>query len=124
MPQMNPVSTACVKYEAPQGYSREDIIIVSGAGIVKAGTVLGLVTASGLYKPYDNDATDGSETAVGVLLNEVNATSANAAGVLIARHALVAKGGLVWGAGVTTEAEKTDAYTDLTARGIIVRESV
>jgi len=41
------------------------------AGLVKSGTVLGKITATGLLGPYDGAATDGRETAVGHLLNDV-----------------------------------------------------
>lgn len=45
----------------------------AGAGLVytyEAGQVLGKITASGLYKNYDNAASDGSEVAVGVLAEQ------------------------------------------------------
>lgn len=38
-------------------------------GTVKNGCVVGRITASGKYGPYDNAATDGRETAVGLLFN-------------------------------------------------------
>jgi Bacteriophage lambda head decoration protein D len=43
-----------------------------GNKIVKAGTVLGKVTANGKYGPYDNAASDGTEVAVGFALESVN----------------------------------------------------
>lgn len=36
-------------------------------GYIPSGTVLGRITATGLYGPYDNAAGDGRETAVGFL---------------------------------------------------------
>jgi|SRR5690606_2373544 len=36
-------------------------------GFIKSGIPLGKVTASGLYGPYQGDATDGRETCVGFL---------------------------------------------------------
>ncbi len=41
-------------------------------GIVPSGVVLGKVTASGLYGPYDNAAVDGRQTAVGHLFTTRN----------------------------------------------------
>lgn len=38
---------------------------------LRAGLVLGKITASGKYKEYDNAASDGSQTAVGILANDV-----------------------------------------------------
>lgn len=40
-------------------------------GLVKAGTYIGVVTASKLGGPYSNAAVDGRETARGVLVNDV-----------------------------------------------------
>ncbi|MGK9270489.1 head decoration protein [Williamsia muralis] len=42
-------------------------------GYVPSGTRLGKVTATGLYGPYDNAATDGRETAAGLLFSSVRA---------------------------------------------------
>lgn len=39
-----------------------------GMKIVKGGTVMGKVTATGKYGPYDNAAVDGRATALGFLL--------------------------------------------------------
>lgn len=40
-------------------------------GFIPSGTVLGKITASGLYGPYDADAVNGLETAAGHLLTDV-----------------------------------------------------
>lgn len=40
-------------------------------GQIPSGTVLGKITASGLYGPYDNAATDGRQTAAGLLFSFV-----------------------------------------------------
>lgn len=37
-------------------------------GFILSGIVLGKITASGLYGPYDDTATDGRQTAAGILL--------------------------------------------------------
>ena len=42
-------------------------------GFIPSGTALGKVTATGLYGPYDNSASDGRETAVGLLFSSVRA---------------------------------------------------
>jgi hypothetical protein len=47
-------------------------------GYIKSGIPLGKVTATGLYGPYDNAATDGREVAVGFLFT---AQDVNARGV-------------------------------------------
>ncbi|MBU8830837.1 head decoration protein [Mycolicibacterium goodii] len=45
-------------------------------GFIPSGTVLGKVTASGLYGPYDNSATDGREVAAGLLFSFIKAVDA------------------------------------------------
>jgi len=46
---------------------------------LRPGLVLGKITASGKYAQYDDGAADGTETAVGILKEEVNLLDANAA---------------------------------------------
>lgn len=94
--------------------SREKVVVVSGAGVLVPGTVLGKITASGKYDAYDNaDVTTGLGTAVAVLYNEVDATAADAEAVVIARHAEVDETLLT---GINAEGK-----TDLAALQIIVR---
>lgn len=40
-------------------------------GYLKSGIVLGKITATGKYGPYDNAAVDGRETAAGILFSAV-----------------------------------------------------
>lgn len=101
-------------------FSRETVTIASGAGVVKAGTVLGVITASGKYTPYDDGSSDGSETAVAVSLYEVDATSADVDTPVLARHAVVKESALQWHADADATA-KTAAATALLAKNIIVR---
>lgn len=57
------------------GYSRSGTLDVSAFtagthypnGYIPSGTVLGRITATGLLGPYDNAATDGRQTAAGLL---------------------------------------------------------
>lgn len=123
MPTMTNTLSAFVKYEAPQNYSREDVVVASGQNLA-IGTVVGRVTATGQVRAYDNDAVDGSQTAVGVMVAAVNASAAATPGVMIARHAIVARESLVWGAGVTTQGERDAAYVELEAAGIVCRATV
>lgn len=51
--------------------------IKSGVGTLEVGTVLGRITASGLYKAYDAGNSDGSEVAVAILGEKVVATGSN-----------------------------------------------
>lgn len=102
--------------------SIDPITIVSGSGVLKAGTVLGKITASGKHKPYDNDAVDGSQTFSAVLYDDVDATSADVKAAGVVRLAEVIKTRLVWGAGVTTQGEKDAAYVEMAAVFVIPRD--
>jgi hypothetical protein len=44
---------------------------VASSGLIARGTVLGIVTASGLYKAYNNGNADGSEQARAILAVDV-----------------------------------------------------
>lgn len=57
------------------------VAVVSGAGVVEVGTVMGKITASGKYKPYASGNSDGSQTPVGILTERVDATSADVNGI-------------------------------------------
>lgn len=53
------------------------ITIEAGAGVLKRGTVLGMVTATRKYRPVNSTATDGSQEADCVLAEDVDATTAD-----------------------------------------------
>lgn len=50
------------------------VTIVSSSTVLSGGTVLGKVTASGKYTIYAGGASDGTETARGILFERVDAT--------------------------------------------------
>ena len=111
-----------LKYEAPNLFSRESIIVAAGANLA-LGAVLGKVTASGKYVLLAPAATDGSQTAAAVLLGEAAAASADAKGLIIARHGILADHAVVWPAGITAP-QKAAALGQLESRGILVRKGV
>ena len=87
------------------------------------GTVVGRDTTSTKLKAFDPDATDGSEIAIGVLAGDVDATLIDRDDALvIARHAIVARGALVWPTGISA-AQKAAAIAQLTFLGVLVRDS-
>lgn len=93
--------------------SREQVTIAAAAGALAAGTVVGKITASGKYVAYDAAATDGSESAAGVLYAAVADSAADQEAVIVARAAEVL------GAELTgNDAAGTAALAGL---GIIVR---
>lgn len=107
--------------EANGTLSREAITLAANNGVILAGTVLGKVTATGKHVPYDNDATSGAQTAVAILLADADTTGGDVRATGIVRQAEVWKSRLIWGAAVTTEGEKTAAYADFAAVGIVAR---
>ena len=99
--------------------SRESVTLAAGQSCA-AGTVLGVVTASGEYALHDEDATDGTKVAAAVLLTSADATAADQVVVVQARLAEVKTALLIFKAGATAGA-KTAAITALAARNIIAR---
>lgn len=102
--------------------SRELVTIKSGEGVLDVGTVLGKVTASGKYVAHVNGATDGSQTAVAVLLHKVDATSADVANAVVcARLAEVNALALIWDDSVDSAAKIAAAVAQLAGLMIIAR---
>ena len=104
--------------EANGARSREHVTVVSGQDLA-AGDVVGIVTASGKYAIYNNGAADGTETAAGILFEAVDASAADAAGVIVARDAEVNLDELGWNS--QAQGAIDAGVVDLTAIGIIPR---
>lgn len=100
--------------------SREEVTIATAAGALKAGTVLGKITSGGKYVPYDNDATDGSQTAFAILFADCDASGGDKKATVVARYAEVIADRLVWASSVLT-GEKAPALVELAALGIVAR---
>ena len=114
-----------LKWELNPDYCREIVTVASGAGKLGVGSVLGKITSSGKYVLSDPAATDGSETAAALLLEEVDATSADAKALVILRGpAIASKAALVFHSNVNTQAEKDAKYSELADIGIVVRDTV
>ncbi len=105
--------------EANGTRSRDTVTIVSGQNL-KAGMVLGKITASGKYKEFNTGSADGSQTAVAVLYADCNASAADTPAVVISRDAEVTAGELLWFSGATN-GNITTGKTGLAAVGIIAR---
>ncbi len=116
------VASDWLKYEADSYFSRETVTIASGAGALKSGTVLATITASGKYTVAAASGSDGTQTAVGVLLFPVDATSADKSAVIIRRHAIVSHNGLTYGTSINDSTKRAAANAQLKAVGILVRE--
>lgn len=115
-----------LKHEADKNYCREVVTIAEGQNLTM-GTIVGEKASDGTYKivnlidPEDENAvTDGSETPIGVLLEDVDATTAAKEGLVVARDASVIKSALIYPDGATA-AQKKALLKGLEARGIVAR---
>jgi hypothetical protein len=112
--------------EAEGSLSRETVTLTVANGVVQqAGTVLGKLTATGKYVPYDNAGGDGSDVAAAVLYDNVDngdgVAPADFDAVVMIRDCEVRKGSLVWAAGLV-DADKSAAYVDLAVEHVIARD--
>lgn len=113
-----------LKYELNGNYTRETVTLKSGTNYA-LGSVLGKITASGKYRlaPVAEVAGDeGAEVARAVLLEAVDATDADAVGLIAARGPLiVSEAALVFDETVDDATEEAAKKAELAAAGIIVR---
>jgi hypothetical protein len=109
-----------LKYEASNLYSREQITVAKGQNL-KLGTVIGR-DKDDVIKIINPTATDGTQTAIGVIVSDINAKE-NTKAVMITHIALLADNAVVWPTNITEE-QKTAAIKQLEARGIIIRKGV
>ena len=108
-------------WEVLRDYTRETVTIASGAGKLEPGAVLGRITTGGKYTSFAPGASNGSQNASGILWDSVDASAADAPGVVLLRGPAIAnRHDLVWPDGAT-EAQITAATTALASIGIILR---
>jgi hypothetical protein len=105
--------------EANGTRSRENVTFLTGSVYVP-GQVLGKITASGKYTGHDPAAEDGSESAAAICYAHVDASAADAKGVIIARDAEWNAATLTWITGISGP-NKTAGTTALAALGILLR---
>jgi hypothetical protein len=112
-----------LKYEVNPNFTRETITLLAGTAY-PVGAVLGKITASGKYKLATSGGSDGAQTAAAVLLYAVDATGADAIGIVIARGpAIISKAALVFDDTVDDGAKIATKHGQLTALGIIPRDT-
>ncbi|PHQ72386.1 MAG: head decoration protein [Sneathiella sp.] len=104
--------------------SRDNVTVAfTAAGKLAAGTVMGKITLTDKWKPHEDGASDGSETAAGILYDNVAAEAASdVVAVMITRDMEAKRGALEWDASVNTTAKEDAAITELAAFGIVIRE--
>ena len=119
-----PATTGDVlKYEVNPNYTRETVTLLAGTPY-PVGAVLGRITASGKYKLATSGGSDGAQTASAVLLYAVDATLADAVGIVVARGpSIVSRAGLAYDATVDDGAKITTKLGQLAAIGIIARDT-
>ena len=72
-------------WEVLRDFTRETVTIASGAGSLEPGSVLGKITTGGKYTRLAPAATNGSQTPAAILWAAVDASAADAPGVVILR---------------------------------------
>jgi hypothetical protein len=110
-----------LKYEAPNLYSRDEVVIAPGQTLA-LGAVVGRVTATHEIVAFDPAASDGRETVAGVLIEAVTtAATERKRSVIVSHHAIVFGGALVLPTSLTSE-QTAAALTQLAALGVLVRQ--
>ena len=108
--------------EANNTRSREQIVLATAAGNnLKSGAVLGKITASGKYTVLAPTASDGSQTAAGILYWNADASAADQRTVAITNEAEVNDQLLGWPAGITAP-QKAAAIGQLLTLQIKLRQ--
>lgn len=112
-----------LKYELNPNFTRETVTLLAGTAY-PVGAVVGKITASGKYKLSTSGGTDGAQTAAAVLLYATDARAADQEAVVILRGpAIVSKAALVFDATVDDAAKIATKLGQLTALGIIPRDT-
>ena len=110
-----------LKYEAPNLYSRDEVVVAANQTLA-LGAVVGRVTATREIVALDPAANDGREIAAGVLIEAVTTTATERRrSVIVARHATVFGGALVFAPTLTSE-QTAAALAQLAALGVLVRQ--
>ena len=111
-----------LKYEVNPNYTREVITLLIGTNY-PSGAVLGRITASGKYTLSAATGADGAQVAVAVLLYPVNATLADAVGIVLVRGpSIVSRTGLAYEGTVNDAAKINAKIAQLATVGIIARD--
>ena len=112
-----------LKYEVNPNFTRESVTLLAGTNY-PVGAVLGRITASGKYKLATSGGTDGAQTAAAMLLYSVDASDADGTGLVMIRGpAIVSKAALVFDTTVDDASKTATKHGQLTALGIIPRDT-
>jgi hypothetical protein len=84
----------------------KSVVLQGGQGVLKRGTVLGIITASGLAVPVDSTKTDGSQVADCILTDDVDTTDGNVTATAY-RSGLFNRKALIFGGTDTADEHET-----------------
>jgi len=107
--------------EVCSGWTK-DTVIVAASQTLAVGQVVGQVTASGSIVILAPGASDGSQIAVGVMVDPISPIASTQKGTILARGAVVDPTKLQWPGGITAP-QKATALAQLKALGIITAPS-
>lgn len=112
----------------PENGFNYDVVTVNEAAAASyvIGTVLGKITASGKYIISKADASDGSQVAAAIVVEEksIAATTDTKVLAMVRGPAIVSKAALVLDATINLDAEKAAVYAAFEAKGILVNDAV
>ncbi|MGS4947779.1 head decoration protein [Meridianimarinicoccus sp. RP-17] len=112
-----------LKFEVNPNYTRETVTLAGGTAY-PVGAVLGRVSASGAYTLSPDTGADGSEAAAAVLLYAVDATLADAVGIVVVRGpVIVSRAALAYDASVDDSTKIAAKLGQLVDLGILPRDS-
>jgi hypothetical protein len=118
-----PTEGDVLKFDLDKDYTREAVTLLAGTAYT-VGAVLGRITANGKYTLSPATGSDGSQTAVAVLIEAVDATAGDRTGVVVTRGpAIVSRGSLTYHASVDDAAKRQAKWGQLAAVGIVAREN-
>lgn len=112
------------EYEPSLAFCREVLTVNDVAADLVIGQVLGKVTVGGKYKVSKEDAVDGSELPVAVIIEDKTIAGTTDTGVLaiVRGPAIVSKSGLVLDA--TWDGIESQVYDALAAQTILSNDAV
>ena len=103
--------------EANNTRGRETGTLIAGQNL-EAGTLVGIITASGKYTQHAHGAADGSEVVAGIIYDNVDATAGDKVGtVFVTADSIVRESSLVYSVGAAA-GDITAANAELKALGI------
>lgn len=112
-----------LKYEADKNYCREAVTVAQGQNL-KLGTILGMSNSTDQVKAVslNEEEIDETNIAVGVLMEDVDATSEVKKSLMVARDAIVSTACTIFPNGATAD-QKKKITKDLEAKGLVIRIS-